>query len=252
LRRHWERHAVRDPLWAVAAAEGRRDGGWDEASFFRTGSEEVAARLAHLERLGVQLPARRALDFGCGVGRVTQALADRFAQVDGIDIAPTMIELARRANRHGERCRYHLAESETLPFPDGTFDLVTSVLVLQHMPPTAAARALRELARVVAPGGGLVIQAAAEPRPLPGDARPWRRAVQAAKRRLPVALVAALKELKHALGGAASFEMYGLPRPMVEALLAQAGLRLVAVDPDEAAGAGWTSFSYVAVRPTRS
>jgi len=248
LRRHWERHAAADPLWAVAATPEGRGGGWDEKAFFASGVEEIAAALARLDRLGLPPRRARALDFGCGVGRLSQALADQFETVDGIDIAPTMVDLARRANRHGDRCRYHVAREEALPFPDHAFDLVYSVLVLQHMPPPLARRALRELARVVAPGGALVFQQAAEPRPLSGDARWSRRPVVAVKELLPARLVAAIKELKHALGGTRGFEMYGLPRGEVEGILEANALRLVEVTPDEAAGEGWTSFSYVATR----
>ncbi len=54
----------------------------------------------------ISFPKRRALDFGCGVGRLTQALARHFNIVDGVDIAPSMIELANQFNRSGGRCRY--------------------------------------------------------------------------------------------------------------------------------------------------
>lgn len=250
LRRHWERHAATDPLWAVAAAEERRGRKWDEAAFFDSGRREVATMLARLERLGLHVQHGRALDFGCGVGRLSQALAERFGEVHGIDIAPTMIDLARRYNRHGDRCRYRVAESEALPFPDRTFDLVYSILVLQHMPPATAKRSLREMARVVAPGGALVFQEAAEPRALPGDDRAGRRLVAAVKGLLPPPLLGLLRQVRYSVCGVDGFEMYGVPRRDVEEIVTGNGLRLVEVVPDEAAGEGWSSFSYVAT--TRS
>ena len=58
-----------------------------------------------LESLGVEVRRRRALDFGCGAGRLSQALCEYFDSCDGVDVAPSMIDLARRFNRQGERCR---------------------------------------------------------------------------------------------------------------------------------------------------
>jgi len=79
--------------------------------------------------------------------------------VDGVDIAPSMVAAAERLNRHGESCRYHVNDSDSLAFlPDESFDFVYSVLVLQHMTPELARRYLAELVRVVRPDGLLVFQ----------------------------------------------------------------------------------------------
>jgi SAM-dependent methyltransferase len=127
------------------------------------------------EAMGVAPRPERALDFGCGAGRLTQALAARFARCDGVDIAPSMIEVARRYNRFPDRCHYHLNTSSDLrDFADASFSFVYTVLVLQHMRPDYAKAYLREFLRVLAPGGLLVFQILGEPSPEPGATSGWR------------------------------------------------------------------------------
>jgi ubiquinone/menaquinone biosynthesis C-methylase UbiE len=76
----------------------------------------------------------RALDFGCGVGRLAQALLPRFERVDGVDIAPSMLELAARYNKDPARCVFHLNERADLAlFPDRSFTFIYTSLVLQHV-----------------------------------------------------------------------------------------------------------------------
>jgi 2-polyprenyl-3-methyl-5-hydroxy-6-metoxy-1,4-benzoquinol methylase len=84
------------PLWAILTAPVHRHGGWTPEEFFAPGAleiDEVMVRAASF-----RLPGARsaALDFGCGVGPVTQALAVHFERVTGVDIAPVMIEQAQR------------------------------------------------------------------------------------------------------------------------------------------------------------
>ena len=136
--------------------------------FFAAGEEEIARVLRRGKRLGLPHRRGRALDFGCGAGRLTQALAGEFEHVVGIDVAPGMIEAARRLNGRGDRCEFVLNEEPDLRrFEDSSFDLVYSNLVLQHMPPELARGYVAELARVLAPGGLLVFQAPSEKTALP-------------------------------------------------------------------------------------
>ncbi|MGZ5380688.1 MAG: class I SAM-dependent methyltransferase, partial [Thermoanaerobaculia bacterium] len=107
LKKDWDTLGRIDPMWAVLTHEDRRNRGWDEATFFATGRAEIAGVMIDLERLSLPKTRERCLDFGCGVGRLTQALAERFARCDGVDIAPSMLETARRLNRHGDRVAYH-------------------------------------------------------------------------------------------------------------------------------------------------
>src|SRR5258707_194558 len=84
---------------------------------------------------GATSPSRRALDFGWGAGRLSQAIARRMAEVDGVDIARSMVDLAGRHNRYGDRCRYRVNTAPDLRlFGDGAFDFVYSSIVLQHIP----------------------------------------------------------------------------------------------------------------------
>ena len=94
LQRHWDTFGRTDPFWAILTDPSRRGNKWDPASFFATGRDEVAAHMAEATRLGVPQARRRALDFGCGAGRLTQALADHFDAVVGVDVAPSMVALA--------------------------------------------------------------------------------------------------------------------------------------------------------------
>jgi SAM-dependent methyltransferase len=153
LGRTWDSLGSSNPMWAILTTqdEGER---WDPDEFFRTGEEEIAAEIAYVESLGVELIPGRALDFGCGLGRLTQPLAERFGEAVGVDIAASMIDGARAANRLGPRCEFVLNERDDLTiFPDGTFDFVFSILVLQHMAPYLAEGYLREFVRVLKPGG---------------------------------------------------------------------------------------------------
>ncbi len=96
-------------------------------------------------------PAGRAtLEVGCGEGRVARDLAARGHRVTGIDSSPTLLRAAREADPDG---RYELADAAALPFADDAFDLVVAYNSLMDVDDMPAA--VREAARVLAPGGAL-------------------------------------------------------------------------------------------------
>ena len=155
LTRTWNALGEEDPLWAVLTRPGTRGGRWDVDEFFQSGRSQMDAAIGFVvDEIGWPLGRRTALDFGCGVGRVTQALCRHFSTVDGVDIAPSMILAADRYNRFGDRCRYHVNSRPDLSmFPDGSYDFVYSSYVLQHIHPTFARGYVEEFVRVMAPGG---------------------------------------------------------------------------------------------------
>ena len=164
LQRHWNEWGRRDPYWAIISRPDRRGNRWDLEEFLRTGRDEIDALLAWMQELGIAVRFGRALDFGCGVGRLTQGLARTFAECDGVDIAPSMIERAKELNQFGDRCRYHVNDRDDLAlFDDNVFDLIYSDIVLQHIAPEYSAKYVREFTRVLAPGGVAVFQLPSHP-----------------------------------------------------------------------------------------
>jgi SAM-dependent methyltransferase len=156
---YWDRHAAADPLWTVLAFPDKSGGRWTLQEFMKTGEREIALLFHRVQELRLQLPSRRALDFGCGVGRLTQALARRQERVVGADISPVMIDIARRLNRYSDRVEYLCTADRGLEtLQSGSFDCIYSIIVLQHVPPDLSAQYLNEFFRLLEPGGLLVFQ----------------------------------------------------------------------------------------------
>lgn len=98
---------------------------------------------------------KRVLDVGCGNGYVLGKYATEGADVQGIDITETAIDLCRkRFEYQGLRGKFDVANAEELPFPDNTFDCVCSMGVLHHTPNTQ--RAVDQIYRVLKPGGRFI------------------------------------------------------------------------------------------------
>lgn len=156
LKNAWEDLAGRDALSAILTDDSKAGGKWDVAEFMATGDAEIETVLDHLSAIG-HLPdfSGAALDFGCGVGRLTQALARRFASCVGVDISEQMIHQAESLNQY-PHCRYMASSVARLPFADANFAFLYSNIVLQHVPRSLAKNYLREFVRVLAPAGVLV------------------------------------------------------------------------------------------------
>jgi SAM-dependent methyltransferase len=105
-------------------------------------------------------PGERFLDVGCGTGVVTRLAAGMVGasgQAVGIDPAPRMIAVARKNAAGGSRAEFRLAAIERLPFESGSFDVAVASLMLHHLPPDLKRDGLREVHRVLRPGGRLIV-----------------------------------------------------------------------------------------------
>jgi SAM-dependent methyltransferase len=159
IKDYWDRHAQRDPLWAVLSDAGKRDGKWDVARFFQTGKIEIESLLYELDAQKFTLRRGSAMDFGCGVGRLTQALAPHFDRVVGVDVSPNMLDLAARLNQRADTVSYICNQTTDLSiFDERSFDFIVSNIVLQHLPPEISCSYLHEFFRVLAPAGIVVFQ----------------------------------------------------------------------------------------------
>ena len=125
-------------------------------AFFATGDAWVGGLLKSFEHHFGALARGRALDHGCGVGRLTLPLARAFDAVVGLDVAPAMLaEAAANAASAGAANIRFAAADDALGAADGRFDLVNSHLVLQHVPVHRGMGIIDALVDRVAPGGGL-------------------------------------------------------------------------------------------------
>jgi len=106
-------------------------------------------------------PGENVLDVGCGTGGVTIPAKLRIGKngrVVGIDPSPEMISAARRkAKRARIEIDFRVGVIESLPFPKETFDVVTSSLMMHHLPQHLQVKGLAEIKRVLKPGGRLLI-----------------------------------------------------------------------------------------------
>jgi SAM-dependent methyltransferase len=155
LKNAWDGLAERDALSAILTDDSKTGGKWNVAEFMATGDAEIETVMSHLAGIGHAPEIAAALDFGCGVGRLTQALARRFASCVGVDISKHMIEQADSLNQY-PHCRYVASSAARLPFEDASFSFIYSNIVLQHVPRSLAKNYLREFVRLLAPAGVLV------------------------------------------------------------------------------------------------
>jgi len=156
----WEELARREPYFPVLTNEGVREG-----AFLETGEADISLLLSVIASiLGREIRPACALDFGCGAGRLTLPLARRATQVVACDVAPTILEHARRnADEAGLRNVTFIETAELAGLPDGQFDFVCSLLVFEHIRPAEGHELIRTLLRLLGPGGVAALQLTLEP-----------------------------------------------------------------------------------------
>lgn len=161
-RRHsdleWERFGREDPYFGVITDDRFHASTLDadaRSAFFQSGEDHVAHVVRQLDR-HVQPVERfeRALDFGCGVGRLVIPLAARAEHVTGVDVSDSMLVEARRnCAALGVDNVSLVRTDDSLSAVQGTFDFVHSFIVLQHIAPRRGLAIIQRLVDLVAPDG---------------------------------------------------------------------------------------------------
>jgi SAM-dependent methyltransferase len=219
LSKNWDELAREDPLWAVLTDPAKQNGQWNEEEFYRTGDYDAIGSLNMIKRVLPDLCRGSALDFGCGVGRVTFALKKHFDTVTGVDISETMLRFAASRNPYQSGVNLVWNQSSELGvLEDESFDLVYSRIVLQHMHPDIALAYVREFTRVLKPNGACIFQ-------IPADSE--------------------LQEDNPPRDGNVKMEMWGISPSRVLSELEAQGVDLLLLEKENACGNEIASYNYI-------
>lgn len=273
VRHSWDQFAESDPMEAVMTGED-----WDEEAFYATGQREIDALMKTVRDTHPDLSFDRALDFGCGLGRLSFGLSQHFQNVIGVDISSKMLEQASANRRASKQVEFILNEGQNLSgIHSDSCDFVLSLIVLQHIPRKFIKGYLREFLRVVKPGGLIAFQLPTrkfkvktkkqvfwEGQPLNWDSPPlWKlvyRAFFRFLRWMPRKLLASIhaSETWHGLYyayqrwiGKPVMQMNTLKRKTLERLIAKNNGTLLRLEQDSRAGEHYESHLFFVLKQRR-
>lgn len=160
----WEAFGQRDAYFGVATEDRFKDKNLDvdhRKDFFQSGEDHVSEIVDNLKtKFGtLDMSSMRVMDYGCGVGRLVLPFRRMGAEVTGVDISKSMLEHARGnlENAGFSNVTFTQPGDDDLGSVQGQFDLIHSVIVLQHIPTKRGHQIIRAMADKVRPGGYLVI-----------------------------------------------------------------------------------------------
>ena len=223
----WERLGQLDPYWAVLGQDAyrRRNMSDDQLARFLESGEAYVEHLWRRcrETFGTSFSPVRALDFGCGVGRVALPMAKRTESVVAVDVADSMLSqagllLARQGVTNVELVK----GDDTLSRVSGPFDFVHSLIVFQHIPVSRGLGLMKRLIALAGPRGVVVLHVLYE--------NPFRRT-------WPIRLASrALRPLRRLRGRPPEIQMTPYPLNAVFGLIQEAGVQAFRVELTDHAG----------------
>lgn len=229
IRQQWTKLGESDPHWSVLTHDRYRSGRLDDAAiaeFYASGAPSAGIIDLFEQRTGVNASRGVCLELGCGVGRITEHLANRFDRVIGVDISPGNLELCRHRMAAIGRENVDLRQISRLEDFDSMpeIDFFYSVIVLQHNSPPIQKAILRTLLGKVKAGGGALFQIPTE---MPGYSFEARSYLDTSPPEM---------------------EIHGLPKAVVLEEIRRAGLQVIDLLPDS-----WIdvfgSYTFYAVKP---
>jgi ubiquinone/menaquinone biosynthesis C-methylase UbiE len=236
-RRDWDDLAELNPFDSILARFDAA-GSWTEAEFFLEGEKEISRVLQRCAAKGIALRYCRALDFGCGMGRLTRALASRFELCIGADVSPAMLVRAKRLNADIPNIRFMQTGATLDHVVDASIDFIYTARVLQHIPSRAAIlQYLREFLRILNSDGVLVAQ-------IPTSI-PWIHRVQPRARLWQMLRSLGVPQsVLHRNLGLTPMRMVGLSTDVITEALEGAHGELIHVDCEEARPDYYPSATY--------
>ncbi|MDQ8197452.1 class I SAM-dependent methyltransferase [Pelagicoccus enzymogenes] len=155
VRKSWDCFAEERPYWAVLTTSD-----WTEKDpFYKSGQNDVDEILREAKSCGIEISQGKAIDFGCGLGRLTYPLCGYFDEVLALDISARMIEQAKHHEKCPKNAVFQVLQTSDLKLvSSNSYDFILSLIVLQHMPKRFMKAYIQEFARVCKPGGTIVFQ----------------------------------------------------------------------------------------------
>jgi len=230
MQEFWDARAAENALYYI---DNRLDYASPDAEAFWAGGPEVLDTM--LNRLGARIePADEVLEIGCGVGRITRVLAARATRVRALDVSPKMLERAAELSPELGNVEWILGDGRTLDaVADASVDVAHSDVVFQHIPdPSITLGYVREIGRVLRPGGWAAIQVSTDPEV--HRARPPAR--------VPAALWASLRGKRPRAQGHSAWLGSALKLNDLRATATEAGM-----ETERVVGAG-TQFCHLLLR----
>ncbi len=166
MRSDWDRRAREDAQHFIACGHSETD-----EAFWKSGERDLDLLVLHDIELD---PGARALEIGCGLGRILRPLSERVEKVFGVDISAEMVARARRALADRRNVEVFVTRGKLRNFASASLDFVYSFIVFQHIPTKkAVARYLREAARVLKGRGVFRFQVDGRLRPANSRVDTW-------------------------------------------------------------------------------
>lgn len=233
LKSNWEGLGEKDAFWAVMTSPTKINNKWVKKEFFGSGQNWINRLFSEL-KLDGKINFNSALDFGCGPGRLTQALAKRFDSVIGVDISSSMIEKANQLNQFKESCKYLVNNTGDLSqLHSNQFDFVLSFITLQHISPIYTLNYIKEFKRVIKDDGYIFFNLPTQP-PL------FLHWLLKAIGSRGVNLIRMIYYRKREV-----IEMHWIKEEKMRDFFAENGLKVVKIEKDLGVGMKWKSNLYL-------
>jgi ubiquinone/menaquinone biosynthesis C-methylase UbiE len=226
LRGAWNKLSEKNALWAVLS--DKKD--WDQEQFFNTGVQEIEEALKTAEAHKIKINFGRALDFGCGVGRLSKALGKHFKEVVGVDIAESMVEKAKQLSNSRNVRFEHISSGDLGSFKDQTFDFIYTDIVFQHMRNELAKKNLKHMYRLLKKDGVLIFQMPSKP------AKTWKGLLI---KSLPEQVLVSLRQ---------GMEMHPIKKESLTVYLKKLGFEIVTIEKDKS-HRHWDAYFYFVRKP---